>query len=316
MPIYKNLVFWAYTAAFLGVFSHATSEFFSVLSGVSGPEVSVWRYLLGSACLLVVALSLKSSRNLLEPLRKDGLRIVVLSVCGMAVGQLLFHWSLDFASIVQVATMVTTMPMGVMVADAILNKSRITTPKVISGLGAFGGVVFLLTDGYLEQLQLASGAIYGVLMALGCAVVGSIYLVLIRPLINEYGAIRMTTLTFVLGAGALWLVVGLAWGVWIDPTSLFERPPQAYLSLLTLGLWNTCIGFILWLWGLSAAPDMGRANYLFFLKPVIAALLALAILGSSITAVQVAAIVVVCGCVLVEIFYDQLATLFGGRGAD
>ena len=61
---------------------------------------------------------------------------------------------------------------------------------------------------------------------------------------------------------------------------------------------------------------MGRANYLFFLKPVIAALLALAILGSSITAVQVAAIVVVCGCVLVEIFYDQLATLFGGRGAD
>ncbi len=126
----------------------------------------------------------------------------------------------------------------------------------------------------------------------------------------------MTTLTFVLGAGALWLVVGLAWGVWVDPTSLFERPPQAYLSLLTLGLWNTCIGFILWLWGLSAAPDMGRANYLFFLKPVIAALLALAILGSSITAVQVAAIVVVCGCVLVEIFYDQLATLFGGRGAD
>ncbi len=316
MPFHKNLAFWAYTAAFLGVFSHATSEFFSVLSGVSGPEVSVWRYLLGSACLLVVALSLKSSRNLLEPLRKDGPRIFVLSVCGMALGQLVFHWSLDFASIVQVATMVTTMPMGVMVVDAIINKSRITAPKVISGLGAFGGVVFLLTDGYLEQLQFGSGAFVGVLMALACAVIGSFYLVLIRPLINEYGAIRMTTLTFVLGAVALWFVVGLAWGMWVDPTTLFERPPQAYLSLLTLGLWNTCIGFILWLWGLSAAPDMGRANYLFFLKPVIAALLALAILGSTITAVQVAAIVVVCGCVLVEIFYDQLSAFLRRRPVD
>ena len=56
--------------------------------------------------------------------------------------------------------------------------------------------------------------------------------------------------------------------------TLFERPSIAYFSILTLGIWNTCIGFILWLWGLSAAPDIGRANYLFFLKPVIAALLA------------------------------------------
>ena len=68
---------------------------------------------------------------------------------------------------------------------------------------------------------------------------------------------------------------------------------------------------------LPLRPTMPR-NRTFICQTLygIAALLALAILGSSITAVQVAAIVVVCGCVLVEIFYDQLATLFGGRGAD
>ena len=36
----KNIVFWAYLATFLGVFGHATSEFFTVLSGLKGPEVS------------------------------------------------------------------------------------------------------------------------------------------------------------------------------------------------------------------------------------------------------------------------------------
>ena len=291
----------------MGVFGHATSEFFSVLSGLRGPEVSVWRYMVGATSLLIVSLSLKNSRNLLQPLRKEPLRILALSVFGMALTQLVFHWSLDFASVVQVATMVTMIPIFVVIVDAIINKVRITAPKMVSGIGAFIGVVLLLTDGYLEQLKMGGGVIYGVLLALMCATGGSIYLVLVRPVINRYGAIRITTLTFAIGAVALWLTVGLAWGIWVDPTTLFERPSQAYLSILTLGIWNTCIGFILWLWGMSAAPDIGRANYLFFLKPVIAATLAFFILNRNITSFQLLAIFIVCGCVLAELFYDSIS---------
>ena len=86
---------------------------------MSGAEVSVWRYLIGSVCLLLVSVSLKGSRDLITPLRRHGMQITILSVFGMALGQLLFHWSLDFASVTQVATMVTTMPMGVVVMDFI-----------------------------------------------------------------------------------------------------------------------------------------------------------------------------------------------------
>ncbi len=66
----SHLAFWAYSAAFLGVFGHATSEFFSVYSGSEGPEVSVWRFTIGGAALLVVALVQKESRNLLRPVIK------------------------------------------------------------------------------------------------------------------------------------------------------------------------------------------------------------------------------------------------------
>jgi len=304
---FRSIVFWAYLATFLGVFGHATSEFFSVLSGLRGPEVSVWRYTVGAASLLIVCLSGRNSRNLLQPIREQPFRLLALSVFGLGFAQLVFHWSLDYASIIQVATIVTTMPILVVIVDRIINKSRITTPKIVSGIGAFIGVVLLLTDGYLEQLEMGGGAIYGVLLALICAIVGSVYLVLIRPVINRYGAIRITTLSFVFGAVALWITVGFAWDIWVDPTTLFERPSQAYLSILTLGIWNTCIGFILWLWGLSAAPDIGRANYLFFLKPVIAATLAFFILNMNISAFQLLAILMICGCVLVEVFYDQIS---------
>jgi len=296
----------------MGVFGHATSEFFAVLSGLRGPEVSVWRFIVGGASLIIVSLSSKNSRNLLQPLREQPLLVLSLCIFGMTLAQLVFHWSLDYASIIQVATMVTTVPIFVVIVDGIINKTRITAPKMISGIGAFIGVVLLLTDGYLVQLKVGGGVIYGVLLALLCATLGSIYLVLIRPVINKYGSIRITTLTFSTGAVVLWITVGLAWNIWVDPFTLFERPSQAYLSILTLGIWNTCIGFILWLWGLSAAPDLGRANYLFFLKPVIASTLAFLIIGTKITSFQLLAMIIICGCVLAELFYDQISGWVSG----
>jgi len=309
--VLKNFVLWAYVATFFGVFGHATSEFFSKLSGIGGPELSVWRYIVGALSLLIVALCSKKSRDLLKPVKEKPLLVIPLSVFGMAFSQLIFHWSLDFASIVQVATIVTMMPIGVMLVDRLINKTTITTPKVVSGIGAFVGVVLLITDGYMEQLKLGSSGLYGVLLALMCACTASFYLVLVRPVISEYGAIRITALTFILGGIALWITVGIAWGIWVDPMTLFERPGVAYGSILTLGIWNTCIAMILWLWGLASVPDLSRANYLFFLKPVIAAVLAFFIMGNKITAFQLLAILMLCGCVLVEVFYDQISSKLG-----
>ncbi len=301
----SSLTIRAYAATLLGVFGHATSEFFAVLSGIGGPEVSVWRYLIGSLSLFLVALALPSTRNLWRPLKEQPVKIISLAVFGMALGQLLFHWSLDFASVIQVATVITTMPIMTVMADALINRNRITVPKLISGIGALGGVIFLLTDGYLAQLELGSDDLNGIFMAIACSVIGGFYVVLVKPVIVEYGAIRITALTFILGTVALWLTVGSAWNIWVNPLTLFDREPVAYYSILTLGIWNTCVGFILWLWGLSAAPDTARASYLFFLKPVIAAVCALVFLGSNITWIQTLAIAVICGCVLAEVLYGQ-----------
>ena len=301
-----SLAFWAYLAAFLGVFGHATSEFFSVYSGLKGPEVSVWRFTIGGAALLVVALFQKESRNLLQPILEKPLKVIPLAVFGMSMAQLVFHWSLDFASVVQVATIVTTMPILVVVVERIINKTTISAPKVVSGIGAFIGVMLLLTDGYLDQLELGGSSLIGMALALCCAAVGALYLVLVRPMIQEYGAVRMTALTFIIGAFALWITVHLVWEISVNPLTFFERPPKAYWSMLALGIWNTCIGFILWLWGISNAPDISRANYLFFLKPVIAALLAWIILNNTISGLQILAILMVTGFVTLEMSYNTL----------
>jgi len=302
----KSIAWLAYLAVFIGTIGHASSEFVAVYSGIKGPEVSVWRFIIGGFGLFVACMLIPSARDLMTPLREDWKRIVPLALAGMTMAQFVFHWSLDFATIVQVATIVTTMPILVVLMNWLIYRVPITAPKVVSGIGAMLGIAFLLTDGYLAKLSGSGESLTGVLMALGCALLGASYTVLVRPVIVKWGAIRITALVFILGAFLLWPLVAVFFGVVVNPFALFEREPQAWASILTLGFWNTTIAMVIFFWGLSVAPDQARANYIFFLKPVIAAFLGLYILHQPITTPQLLAIIVITVCVLLEVFYDQI----------
>ena len=306
MGVWHKYACLAYLAVFLGVCGHASSEFFSVLSGLKGPELSVWRFFLGGLGLIVLALIFPNSRNLLEPFREDGLRLVGLSAMGVSLGYLLFHWSLDFATVPQVATMVTTIPIFVGLANLWLNKQPFGGPKIISGACAMIGVALLITDGYLAKLAGVGENFIGVIMAMSCAAVVAAYTVMVRPIIGRYGALRITAITMLMGAIGLWLVVGLFWKIWVNPATLLSRTPGQIASLLTLGFWNTTIAQFLWIGGLAAVPDITRGSYLFFLKPVIAACLAVIFLNQELTTWQVLAILVICASVAVEAFWGWI----------
>jgi drug/metabolite transporter (DMT)-like permease len=307
MGIWHRYAWIAYLAVFLGVCGHASSEFFSVLSGLKGPELSVWRFLLGGFGLVVLALIFPNSRNLLAPFREYGLQLIWLSLMGISLGYLLFHWSLDFATVPQVATMVTTIPIFVGLANLWLNKQPFSGAKIISGISAMLGVALLLTDGYLAKLAGAGESFIGVIMAMGCAAVVAAYTVVVRPIIGRYGALRITAITMLMGAVGLWIVVGLFWKIWVNPATLFLRTPGQVSSLLTLAFWNTTITQFLWIGGLAAVPDITRGSYLFFLKPVIAACLAVVFLSQGLTTWQILAIIVICASVAVEACWERLS---------
>lgn len=297
---------WAYLAVFIGVCGHASSEFFSVRSGVSGPEVSVWRYTIGAAGLLLWCLARQETRDIWTPLRAEWRSFVPLALIGVSGAYLAFHWSLDFASVIQVATIVTTMPIFVGLINLAVNKEPISVVKIITGIMAVAGVALLLTDGYLESLTGDADTIFGVLLAVTCAALGSGYAVLAKPYMKRHGGMKITTLALVIGAIGLYVVVGLGWGVWVNPAEITEMPWPAARALLILAIFNTTITQVLWFGGLAAAPDITRASYLFFLKPVIAALLAIFILAQEPTLLQGLAILVVTGSVFVEMFWRRL----------
>ena len=91
--------------------------------------------------------------------------------------------------------MVTIMSIGVIFVARIIEGTKITPPSIIIGIRAFLECVFLLTDGYLEQLSGTGDSILGIYLSIGCALVGAIYLVIVKPFVQIYGPIRMTTYT-------------------------------------------------------------------------------------------------------------------------
>jgi len=306
MGLWHKHAWIAYAAVFIGVLGHASTEFFSVLSGVSGPELSVWRFVLGSIGLVVLALAFPASRDLMAPLRTHGWRLAALSFLGITIGYLVFHWSLDFASVPQVATVVTTIPIFVAISTLLINGQRITLSKAASGACAIIGIALLITDGYLAKLAGSAESLLGIFLAMACAAAVGAYSVLIRPIIAEYGALRITAISMTLGAIGLWIVVGLFFGVWINPDRLTGLEGTALASLLAIAFWNTTITQFLWIGGLAAVPDITRGSYLFFLKPVIAALLAVWILGQDLTFTQTLAIIVITSSVAAEFIVAKL----------
>lgn len=297
----------AYLAVFVGVLGHSSAEFFAVLSGVSGPEVSVWRYVIGGVGFMVLALLISGPANLSAPLRTHSWPLIWYSLIGVTGAYLAFHWALDFASVIQVATLVTTIPIFIGLANLLINKQPLTAPKIITGLCAITGLVLLITDGALETLKGESDSLFGIFLGVTCAACVAFYAVKVKPIIVQYGALPVTAVSMIIGAIGLWVCVGVAWSLWVNPMDLFDRPVVAWASLLTLGVWNTTITQVLWIGGLAAAADMTRAGYIFFLKPVIAACLAIVILNESLSVLQAFAIVVVTGSVIFELFWPKIS---------
>ncbi|MDP6680954.1 MAG: DMT family transporter, partial [Pelagibacteraceae bacterium] len=225
---------------------------------------------------------------------------MLFSLFGVASAYLFFHWSLDYATVPQVATVVTTIPIFVGLINLYANKVSIGVAKIISGLGAVFGVILLVTDGALLALSGDSSNLIGIFMAIMCAFFMSGYLVLIKPLIKEFGALRITAITLFLGGLILWIGVGLLFGRWVTFWDFSDLVFTAMVGLVVIILYNTTLTQWLWIGGLAAVPDITRGSYLFFLKPVVAAFLSVTFLGISLSIWQVFAILIICSAVVTE----------------
>ncbi len=134
--------------------------------------------------------------------RRDLPRFALCGLLGVAVNQLFFFKGLQLTSPINASLLMTSTPILVLFASAILLAERITSRK-LAGLvfGALGAII-LITNG--KQLQLDAANPLGDLLVLVNASSFGMYLVVSKPLMRRYHPITVVKWTFLMGLPMVW----------------------------------------------------------------------------------------------------------------
>lgn len=221
-----------------------------------------------SAAMLEVVRRL-SPPELLAP--SDRRRILLLALLGVSINQVLFIFGLSLTSAVNTSILISAIPVFTLAVAVLLGRER-TTPRAVAGmvLAAAGALVLLNA----ERFEWSSRYFRGDLLILANGLSYSLYLVLSRPMLARYRPLAFTSAVFRWGTAPIVLFAIPA----LLRFSPREVTPTAWWSLGAVIVFCTVIPYLLNSWALARTEASRVAAYV-FLQPVIAATLAILVLG-------------------------------------
>lgn len=126
---------------------------------------------------------------------RDGWRFVFCGITGVGVNMLLFFWGISLTSVINGSLIMTLVPLFVFGFSVLLLKEKVIPMRL---LGLFFGLIGAGAIIYQPNQTLTSNPM-GDLMIVGNALSYSLYLVLVRPLMNHYKLLTVTKWVFLFG---------------------------------------------------------------------------------------------------------------------
>jgi drug/metabolite transporter (DMT)-like permease len=234
--------------------------------------LAILRWGIGFACLLPVALFLKSR----WPPRRDLPAVALLGVCFFGMFFVLYNIAIGFTTAARASLALATLPLHTMVVGALLGIEPLTVRKTTGVCVAVLGVIAALATGLSAA---PPGAWRGELIMTGAVLCMAFYNVWSRPFIQRSSALGF--LTVGMGAGAAVLIgVGSLTGSVAVLSSL--NTPQ-WIAGIYLGVAGGALAFILWVMALARTTPT-RVAATMTINPLAAGLLATQLVGEPITA--------------------------------
>ncbi len=224
----------------------------------------------------------------------------ILNVC---LSMLILQLAIYYGKASLAAVLVSANPLFVSIFAHFIVKEKLSLPQIIGlSLGIAGLVVIILGENQLQTSDYRNLSL-GILLALVAAMNFGLYTVLTKKTIFRYGNMLTNSISFICGASVLFVV-----GAILDHPVFFKPGLKDMLIILYLGLFITGIAYILYFEGMRGLTA-GKASQYFFLKPVIATILAYAFLSESLTSMQIAGIVLI----IISLSYGTLGNVFNLR---
>ena len=289
---------YAYIAATTLLFSSMEIALKTVSGRFNALQLNFLRFMIGGLFLLPFALaSLKRRGTAIR--RRDWGFFALSGLACVVVSMTLYQVAIQYCKASIVAVLFSCNPVFVIPLAAIFLKERIRGFTIASMALSVAGMICIM-----NPLHMSASAL-GIALTLGSAAVFAIYGVMGKTRSSSFGGLATTSFSFIIGSAELLVLIlasrlpavaaalrasGL--GAFADipllaGLDLGVLPLFAYISLCVTG-----IGYAAYFMAIEET-SAATASLVFYIKPALAPVLALAILGESIAPSTIAGIVLI-----------------------
>ena len=217
----------------------------------------------------------RATGNLKPIARRHWPLLVASSICGIVFNQWLFVTGLSKTTVINSVLITTAMPVFTLVVGYLTGIERLSWRRVAGILLAAAGVFYLISP---SRADVSAGSRFGDLLILGSAFIYGTYIVLSKPLAQTYGALPTVTWIFIVAT----LPTSVVGAISLRHVSLAAVDRHAWLAILYIVVVATIIAYYFITAALKDVPPSTVAVYI-YLQPLIAFLVAPAVLGESFT---------------------------------
>lgn len=254
------------------------------------PSVALVGFRVAGAALTLLLLA-RVSGSLQFIKRADWPLLVISSMLGLVLNQLLFTKGLSLTTAINATLLSTTIPVFTLLVGVVLGTDRATLRRLV-GIGlAAGGVLYLIGPG---RAQFSTATRTGDLLIVSNSLCYGAYIAVSKNLMKRYNALTVIAWSFVVSC----VVTVPAGAISLAHNPLASISWQLCLAILYIIVFPTAGAYYLSGWALARVSPSTVAVYV-YLQPLFAFAVAPIILGESLSVHTVIASLLIFAGVLV-----------------
>ena len=261
-----------YICILITAFLFATMEVVLKLAGetMDPLQLTFLRFMIGGSALFPFALA-EIKKKKLKLAIKDYLYLALLGILCVPVSMLLFQLGILYSKASTAAVLFSINPMFTIIFAHFLTSERITKARIIFLILGLIGVLFMMRPWELQQ----GNTILGLTFTISAALTFGLYTVMGKISVEKTGIIAQTSISFIFGSLVLLIVI------LITDRPVIDGVAENLMLVLYISLLVTGVGYYSYFTAIKNS-DAATGSFAFFIKIVIAPVIAVIVLGDQI----------------------------------
>lgn len=214
----------------------------------------------------------KKNKTIID--KKDIGRLLLCSLTGIVINQLLFIKGLSLTYSIHASLLMLTTPLLIVLIAAILLKERVTFNKLTGLILGVSGAALLIAN--RQNSGGGSHVLWGDTLVLLNAISYSVYFIIVKPLMKKYEPLTVTRLLFTIG---LFIAFPFCWKEFsVTPWSIYSFTEYSVLGLIVIG--GTFFAYLFNVYGIKHLGPAISGSYIYS-QPIFATVIAIIFLGET-----------------------------------